>query len=132
MWDRHWRQQPTHREPPPTRASWGAVREHATDLYDRACRTVIVVPNAKNWLHYSLITVTFSAMEMRTLELAKVVCHEIPLAVKTTPIRQPTGLLDPEKEASRQMQDLLDPYLMEPTHGVLSSPVVLVKKKDGS
>jgi len=30
------------------------------------------------------------------------------------------------------VQDLLDQYLIEPAHGAWSSPVILVKKKDGS
>jgi len=33
---------------------------------------------------------------------------------------------------SRQVQDLLNHNFIEPTHGVWSSPVVLVKNKDGS
>jgi len=62
--------------------------------------------------------------------LSKVISHEIPLAAGTTPIRQPTRCLGPEKEVSRQVQDLLDRDLIEPAHGAWSSPVV--KKKDGS
>jgi len=66
--------------------------------------------------------------------LTKAVCHEIPLAAGTVPIRQPTRRLGPEKEreVSRQVQDLLDRDLIEPGHEAWSSPVVLVRKKDGS
>jgi len=66
--------------------------------------------------------------------LTKVISHEIPLVAGTTPIRQPTRHLGPEeeKEVSRQVQDLLDRDLIEPAHGAWSSPVVLVKKRDGS
>jgi len=64
--------------------------------------------------------------------LTKVISHKIPLAAGTTPIRQPTRRLGLEKEVSRQVQDLLDRNLIEPAHGAVSSPVVLVKKKDGS
>jgi len=66
--------------------------------------------------------------------LAKAVCHEIPLAAGTVPIRQPTCRLSPEKEneVSRQVQDLLNQDLIEPGHGAWSSPIVLVRKKDGS
>jgi len=66
--------------------------------------------------------------------LTKVISHNILLAAGTTPIRQPTRRLGPEKEneVSRQVQDLLDRDLIEPAHGAWSSPVVLVKKKDGS
>jgi len=47
--------------------------------------------------------------------LTKVVSHEIPLAAGTTPIRQPTRRLGPEKkkEVSWQVQDLLNRDLME-------------------
>jgi len=66
--------------------------------------------------------------------LTKTVCHEIPLAAETVPIRQPTRRLGPEKEreVSRQVQGLLSWDLIEPGHGAWSSPVVLVRKKDGS
>jgi len=66
--------------------------------------------------------------------LTKAVCHEIPLAAGTVPIRQPTRRLGPEKEreVSRQVQDLLNWDLIEPGHGAWRSPVVLVRKKDGS
>jgi len=64
--------------------------------------------------------------------LPKVISHKIPLAAGATPIRQPTRSLGPEKEVSRQVQDLLDRDLIEPAHSAWSSPVVLVKKKDGN
>jgi len=66
------------------------------------------------------------------MRLIKVISNEIPLAASTTPIRQPTQSLGPEKKVSRQVQDLLDRILIEPAHGAWSSPVVLVKEKDGS
>jgi len=62
--------------------------------------------------------------------LTKVISHKIPLAAGTTPI--PTRRLGLEKEVCRQVQDHLDQDLIEPAHGAWSSPVVLVKKKDGS
>jgi len=66
--------------------------------------------------------------------LTSAVRHEIPLAAETTPIRQPTRRLglEKEKEVSRQVQDLLDRDLIEPAHSAWSSPVVLIRKKDGS
>jgi len=66
------------------------------------------------------------------MRLTKNISHEIPLAAGTTPIRQPTPYLGPEKEVSRQVQDLLDQDLIEPAHGAWSSSVVLVKKRDSS
>jgi len=66
--------------------------------------------------------------------LTSAVHHKISLAAGTTPIRQPTRRLGPEKEkeVSRQVQDLLDRDLIKPAHSAWSSPVVLVRKKDGS
>ena len=66
--------------------------------------------------------------------LTRAVRHEIPLAAGTVPIRQPTRRLGPEKEkeVSRQVRDLLDRGLIEPAHSAWSSPVLLVRKKDGS
>jgi len=60
--------------------------------------------------------------------LTSAVRHEILLAARTTPIRQPTWRLGPEKEkeVSRQVRDLLDRDLIEPAHSAWSSPAVLV------
>jgi len=118
----------------PSRARRAAVPEHVADLYDGACgncsssaeRQVL----AQLLMDYSDV---FSYRD-EDMGLTKVVCHEIPLAAGTTPIRQPTRWLglEKEKEVSRQVQDLLNRDLIEPAHGAWSSPVVLVKKKDGS
>jgi len=66
--------------------------------------------------------------------LTRAVRHEIPLAAGTVPNRQPTRRLgqEKEKEVSRQVRDLLERGLIEPAHSAWSSPVVLVRKKDGS
>ena len=60
--------------------------------------------------------------------------HSIPILEGTRPIRQPPHRLGPEKEAaaSKQIGDLLERGLIEPSTAAWSSPVVLVKKKDGS
>jgi len=66
--------------------------------------------------------------------LTDAVRHEIPLAAGTIPICQLTRRLGPEKEkeVSRQVRDFLNRGLIEPAHSAWSSPVVLVRKKDGS
>jgi len=66
--------------------------------------------------------------------LTNVVRHEIPLVAGTTPVRQPTRRLGPEKEkeVSRQVRKFLDHDIIEPAHSAWNSPVVLVRKKDGS
>ena len=59
--------------------------------------------------------------------------HAIPLEEGTRPIRQPPHRLGPEKEAEaeKQVTELLKKGLIEPAGGAWSSPVVLVRKKDG-
>jgi len=50
--------------------------------------------------------------------LTSAVRHEIPLVAGTTPVRQPTRRLRPEKEkeVSLQVRDLLDRDLIQPAH----------------
>ena len=69
----------------------------------------------------------------RDIGQTSLVTHSIPLMEGTRPIRQPPHRLGPEKEAEaeRQVQDLLKRGLIEPSSGAWSSPVVLVRKKDG-
>ena len=59
--------------------------------------------------------------------------HSIPLIEGARPIRQPPHRLGPlkEAEADRQVTDLLEKGLIEPANGAWSSPVVMVRKKDG-
>ena len=60
--------------------------------------------------------------------------HSILVKPDTKAIRMPPCRLGPHKEleAERQMQALLEQRLIEPAGGAWSSPVILVKKKDGS
>ena len=59
--------------------------------------------------------------------------HSIPLVEGARPIRQPPHRLGPQKEAEadRQVQELLEKGLIKPANGAWSSPVVMVRKKDG-
>jgi len=116
----------------PPRTSQRAVLKHVADLYGRACDNCTSSAErqelAQLLMEYSDV---FSRGD-EDMRLTKVISHEIPLAAGTTPTRQPTRRLGPEKEVSRQVQDLLDQDLIRPAHSAWSSPVVLVKKKDGS
>jgi len=62
------------------------------------------------------------------MDLMKAVCHEMPLAAGTGPIRQPTRQstrrlgLEKEKEVSHQVQDLLNRDLIKLAHSAWSSP----------
>lgn len=65
--------------------------------------------------------------------LTTLVKHSIPVHPGTTPVRQPPRRLGPEKdsEVERQVTQLQQQGLIEPSDGAWSSPVVLVRKKDG-
>jgi len=118
----------------PTVNDRGPVPEHVVELYEGACdgcenkRERLVVAGL-----LSKYRDVFSCGD-HDMGLAKTVCHEIPLAAGMAPIRQPSLRLGPEKEkeVSRQVQDLLSRDLIEPAYGAWSSPVVLVRKKDGT
>ena len=60
--------------------------------------------------------------------------HSILVKPDTNPIRMPPHRfgLHKEMEAERQVKALLEQGLIEPAGGAVSSPLVLVKKKDGS
>jgi len=111
---------------------WGTVPLHVKELYEAACDGC-----ARNGEHQAMAKLLREYNEVfssgdHDVGLTRAVRHEIPLAAGTVPIRQPTRRLGPEKEVSRQVRDLLDRGLIEPAHSAWSSPVVLVRKKDGS
>jgi len=112
----------------------GTVPTHIKDLYQAACEGC--TDNRERQALAELLREygdVFSSGE-HDVGLTSAICHEIPLAAGTTPIRQPTRRLGPEKEkeVSRQLQNLSDSGIIEPSHSAWSSPVVLVRKKDGS
>ena len=59
--------------------------------------------------------------------------HDIPVKPGTAPVRQPPRRMGGVKDAEvdRQVEALQQRGLIEPAHGAWSSPVVLVRKKDG-
>jgi len=112
----------------------GTVPPHVQELYKSACDGC--ASNGERQAMAKLLREyddVFSSGD-HDVGLTTAVRHEIPLAAGTVSIRQPTRRLGPEKEkeVSRQVQDLLDRGLTELAHMAWSSPVVLVRKKDGS
>jgi len=112
----------------------GTVPLHIQELYKMACDGC-----ASNGERQAMAMLLCECNEVfssgdHDVGLTRAVRHEIPLAAGTVPIRQPTRRLgqEKEKEVSRQVRDLLDRGLIEPAHSAWSSPVVLVRKKDGS
>jgi len=118
----------------PTRDGRGPVPEHVAMLYGDACDSC--ESKRERLVMAQLLSEYKDVLSCgdHDMGLTEAVCHEIPLAAGTVPIRQPTRRLGPEKEmeVSRQVQDLLNRNLIEPDHRAWSSPVVLVWKKDGS
>jgi len=82
----------------PTKDNREPVSEHLVDFYGDACdgweskRECLVM--AQLLSEYKDV---FSCSD-HDMDLAKAVCHEIPLAAGTVPIRQPTHQLGPEKK----------------------------------
>jgi len=110
----------------------GTVPPHVQELYQAACDGC--ASNGERQAMAQLLREyndVFSSGD-HDVGLTRVVRHEIPLAAGTAPIRQPTRRLGPENEVSRQVLVLLDHGLTEPAHSAWGSPVVLVRKKDGS
>ena len=62
------------------------------------------------------------------------VVHSIPVKTDTALVKQRPQRLGPEKEkeVERQVQELAQNGLIEPSHSAWSSPVVMVRKNDGS
>jgi len=116
----------------PPHTGRGAVPEHMADLYGGACGNCTSSTGRQALAQLLTEYSDVFSRGYRDMGLTKVISYEIPLAAGTTPIRQPTRRLGPEKEASPQVQDLLDRDLIESAYGAWSSPVVLVKKKDGN
>ena len=84
-----------------------------------------------------MILITYADIFSRTssdVGRTDLIYHSIPLLPNTVPIRHAPKRLGRVKEAEveRQVDYLLAKNLMEPAESNWSSPVVLVKKKDGS
>lgn len=109
------------------------VPDHLRSLYDQA-----VSPGLTHDQQQRLARLlrdyadVFSSGET-DVGLTNLVKHSIPLHPGATPIRQPPRRLGQEKdqEVERQVTQLQQQGLIEPGDGAWSSPVVLVRKKDG-
>ncbi|XP_067949417.1 uncharacterized protein [Watersipora subatra] len=109
-----------------------AVPEHLVELYNQAVRGCSHDQERRKLAallaKYQNVFSKYEGDVGRT-DLVK---HSIPL-IGARPIRQPPHRLGPlnEAEADRQVIDLLEKGLIEPANGAWSSPVVMVRKKDG-
>jgi len=71
------------------------------DLYDGACENCNSSAERQALARLLIDYCDVFSYRDEDMGLTKVVCHEILLAAGTTPTRQPTRQLGPEKEVSR-------------------------------
>jgi hypothetical protein len=109
------------------------VPDHLTSLYQQAATNCASNDEKKQMANLlKKYRAVFSTGD-NDIGLTNLVKHTIPVVEGTRPIRQPPHRLGPEKEklADEQVADLLKRGLIEPSNAAWSSPVVLVRKKDG-
>ena len=115
-------------------ATTRSVPVHLEDLYKQAlpcCQHEEEREQLRNILNkYQDVFSTSSTDVGRTT----LVQHSIPIKADTAPIKQRPRRLGPEKEkeVNDQVAQLERDGLIEPSHSAWSSPVVMVRKKDGS
>ena len=106
--------------------------EHLTDLYDRAVENV---PEGDRVLIRELLVKYQDVFSRDDKDLGRtsLVKHHIETG-DSKPIKQAPRRLPPHqrKEVEKQVLDLLDRGLVEPSDSAWASPVVMVKKADGS
>ena len=106
--------------------------EHLTDLYDRAAENV---PEGDRVLIRELLVKYQDVFSRDDKDLGRtsLVKHHIETGdskpIKQAPHRLPSHQ---RKEVEKQVLDLLDRGLVEPSDSAWASPVVMVKKADGS
>ena len=110
------------------------VPEHLRELYDQAKRNCDTIEQEEKLCGLLAQYQDVFSKGDGDMGHTSLVEHSIPVTEGTRPIRQPPHRLGPEKEAEaeRQVQELLKKGLIEPASGAWSSPVVLVRKKDGT
>ena len=105
------------------------------DLYDRAIAACPELDSSRRLIHRILCDFAdVFSKDSSDVGRTHLMQHSIPVAPNIKPIRHASRRLGPEKaaEVDRQVQQLADQSLIEPSNSAWSSPVVLVKKKDGS
>ena len=111
-----------------------ALPQHVEPLFEQAA-TSCETPRQRRQLANLLLEYSdvFSCGDT-DVGRTNLVSHSIPVEPGTHPVRQAPRRLGAEKdqEVERQVGELVDKGLVEPADSAWSSPVVLVKKKDGS
>ena len=109
------------------------VPSHLTRLFEQACE---VCTSDGQKASIAMLLRTYSdvfSKEDSDVGLTHLVQHSIPMKPGATPIKQAPRRLGhfKEEEVDRQVKDLETRGLIEPSSAAWSSPVVLVKRKDG-
>ena len=109
-----------------------SVPEHLADLFQRSSQLL----NPHECSQLARLLTDFAdvfAASSDDLGDTSLVTHQIN-TVSSQPIRQPARRLPPHKraEADTLLKDMLKKGVIEPSSSPWTSPIVLVKKKDGS
>ena len=109
------------------------IPSHLKELFDQACSTCHA--SEQRQAIQALLSRHGGCFSKNDDDMGhtELVTHSIPTKPGTRPIRQPVRRLGPEKEreVEKQTRELLEKGLIEPARSGWSSPVVLVKRKDG-
>ncbi len=110
------------------------VPEHVKDLFDRACANGALTPSAKPQLQELLKKYSQLFAENDTdLGRTTLVQHDI-VTGDSPPLRQPPRRVMPalQDEFEKELERMQAAGVIEPGQSAWASPVVLVRKKDGS
>ena len=108
------------------------VPEYLIDLYERSIKDL---PQDKHNLVSSFLTKNSDVFAKNDQDLGStnIVKHDINTGTEPPIKHQPRRFPKPqEQEIEKQVNELLEQGLIKPGNGPWSSPIVLVKKKDGS
>ena len=116
----------------PVKQHQDAVPEHLVELFERSCKDLD--PGQRKDL-VNLLSEFSDVFAASPSDLGRtdVVRHEIDTG-DARPIRQPARRLPIHRrsEAEEHIKDMLEGGIIEPSNSPWASPIVLVKKKDGS
>jgi len=117
---------------PPESPLPGRLPPHLEDMYEKVHPEFRESDGWRIERFLSAASDVFSRNE-EDIGRTTLVQHEIPTKPGFSPIRQPPRRMGGVKDAEvdRQVEELHQRGLIEPAYGAWSSPVVLVKKKDG-
>ena len=117
------------------REATGIPAEMETTLWSLACNADVPLSAAEQEQMFSLL-MEYSdifASDAKDFGQTNKVCHKI-FTGDAAPIRQQIRIIPPSlrKETKKLVQEMLDRQVIQPSSSPWASPIVLVRKKDGS